>query len=225
MRNTNERGTYPSIMLHHSNYSQLAIGGAMLNRVHENEEEAECYQCTPTGSSGWHTRFDGGSRPGPLDMPCDLVAMYVEGQINISGFEGAYDSDVVVDPLCFAVVVFRTKEEKNFSGQVIREAREDYVYLWSHFDFANRVRHDGVYDLKDAFDTAAKGGPVLTMEERWARETPYEAERNWHITGKKRVPGRIRQMLHKTVKEVSNVADNNFGQGSKFFKIPGKKQK
>lgn len=228
MRNTNERGTYPSIMLHHSNYSQLAIGGAMLNQVHENEEEAECYQCTPTGGSGWRTRFDGGTRPGPLDMPCDLVAMYVEAQINISGCEGAYDSEEVVAPLCFAVAVFRTNEVKDYKGKVIREAKEEYVYLWSSFSFINRIRHDGVYDLKEAFETARKGGPLMTQEERWQRPSSYNgtldhAEHEWHIVDKKRVPGRIRQILHRTIGSVKETVDSNFGQGSKFFKLPGKK--
>ncbi len=227
MRKTNDRGTYPSIMLHHSNYSQLAIGGAMLNRVHEDEGEAECSQCTPTGGSGWRTRFDGGNRPRSLDMPCDLVAIYVEGQINIWGDEGAYDYEVVVHPLCYAVVVFRTKEEKDFRGRVTREAKQEYVYLWSGFSFVDRVRHDGVYDLKNAFETARKGGSIETPEEHIARNREYGwqlQEREWHIIGKARVPGRIRQILHRTIKEVRNTVDFNFGQGSKFFKLPEKRK-
>ncbi len=230
MRKTNEWGIYPTIMLHHSNYIQLAIGGAMLNRIHENEEEAECYQCTPTGSSGWHTRFDGGSRPGPLDMPCDLVAIYLEGQMNISGFEGAYDSDVVVDPLCFAVVVFRSPEVKNYMGTVTRKSKQEYVYLWSVFSFIDRIRHDGVYDLKEAFETARKGGPLMTQEERWQRPSSHNGtfdhtEREWHIIGKARVPGRIRQILHRTINSVKETVDGNFGQGSKFFRLPRKPKK
>ncbi len=228
MRKTNDRGMYPLIMIHRSSYSQLAIGGAILTRVHEDEFQAECSQCTPTGCSGWHTRFDGGVRPGVLDMPCDLVAMYVEAQINISGYEGEYDSEEIVAPLCFAVAVFRTNEVKDYKGKVIREAKQEYVYLWSSFSFVDRIRHDGVYDLKEAFETARKGGPLMTQEERWQRTSSYNgtfdhAEHGWHIIGKCRVPGRIRQILHRTVNTVKETVDGNFGQGSKFFKIPGKK--
>lgn len=216
-------------MIHRSSYSQLAIGGGMLTRVHEDENEAECSQCTPTGYTGWHTRFDGGVRPGILDMPCDLVAMYVEAQINISGCEGAYDSEEVVAPLCFAVAVFRTPEVKNYFGKVVREAKEEYVYLWSSFSFINRIRHDGVYDLKEAFETARKGGPLMTQEERWQRPSSYNgtldhAECEWHILRKKHVPGRIRQILHCTINSVKETVDSNFGQGSKFFKLPKRKK-
>ncbi|MHB1316470.1 MAG: hypothetical protein ACYCZW_01265 [Minisyncoccota bacterium] len=229
MKNTNERGIYPSVMMHHSSYCQLAIGGAMLTHFHQDEEEASCYQCTPTGCSGWRTRFDGGNGPGIQDLPCDLVAMYVEGQINISGYEGAYDSEEIVAPLCFAVVVFRSKEEKDYKGKVVREAREEYIYLWSHFGFTDRVRHDAVYDLKDAFEVARKGGPTMTFDERLAhsREIGWDnanSEREWHLVGKGRVPGRIRQLLHRTVNETKRVVDKNFGQGGAFFKLPQKKK-
>jgi hypothetical protein len=225
MRKNNDRGIYPAIMSHHSNYSQLAIGGVMLSRVHNNEEEAKVYECTPSGATGWRTRFDGGSFFSALDMPCNLVAMYVEGQIKTWGDEGAYDSEVVVEPACYAVVVFRTREEKDFQGKVTREAKLEYVYLRSDFNFGCRVCHDGVYDLKDAFETARKHGPIMTDYERALRIVPLGfVERYWHLVGKTHVPSRIRQILHRTVKEVGNVVDSNFGQGSKFFKLPRRKK-
>jgi hypothetical protein len=229
MKKINEPGTYPSVMVHHSSYSQLAIGGAMLTHFHKDAEEASCYQCTPTGSSGWRTRFDGGRGPNIQDMPCNLAAMYVEGQINIWGDEGAYDSEEVVAPLCFAVVVFRSREEKDWSGKITREARDEYVYLWSHLGFTSQVQHDGVYDMKNAFEVARKGGPTMTFDERIARSREIgwddaESEREWHLVGKSRVPGRIRQLLHRTVNETRRVVDRNFCQNSGFFRLPSRKQ-
>lgn len=219
---TNKEGIYPSVLVHGSSYSQLIVGSAMINRVHESEEAASCYQCTPTGSSGWRTRFDGGNSPRIQDMPCDLVAMYIEGQIDISGYEGAYDYEEIVAPLCFAVVVFRSKEERDHRGNVVREAREEYVYLRSHFGFSDRVWHDAVYDLKDAFEVARKGGPTMTFDEKITRyrEIGWDnenSERDWHLVGKGWVPGRIRQVLHRTIDTVKKTVDSNFGQGKKFF--------
>ena len=88
MRNGNVPGVYPSILIHRSHNGQLAIGGAMINPIYENDDEAEYRQAAPA-SGGWRTRFDGGSYDYWLsDLPCHMVAMYVEGLIYIYGGGG-----------------------------------------------------------------------------------------------------------------------------------------
>jgi hypothetical protein len=224
MKNTNAPGLYPSILVHHSNYAQLAIGGAMINHVHEDEGMAECYEAKPL-SGGWHTRFDGGNGNRVSDMPCHIVSMYVEGLINISGCEGAYDSETVIEPWCFAVVVFRSKEQKDYMSKVTKPAEEQYVYLFSGFSFGDNVRHDGVYDLKEAFETARNRGSdhEATLKLRY-EDKEWDSHRSWRIIRKKHVPGRIRQILHRTVDQVESTVDNDFGQGKKFFQLPQKKK-
>lgn len=222
MLKINESGIYPSIMVHRSNYGQLAVGGAMINRIHEDEEIAEVFQTIPS-SGGWTTRFDGGTLGCRiLDLPCDIVAMYVEGLVYISGFEGAYDSEIKIEPSCYAVAVFRSKEQKDCMGKVVRPAEDRYVYLWSAFNFADRIRHDGMYDLKNAFDTAHNQGPIEYPRENTRAE--WDSRRSWHLIPRRFVPGRVRQILHYTVSSVKEAVDDNFGQGKKFFALAKKRK-
>lgn len=228
----NDPGLYPSVMIHRSHSGQLAIGGAMINRVHEDSGMAEVFEAVPA-SGGWYTRFDGGSMGTRiLDMPCDLVAMYVEGLIHIYGGGGGdlgleCDSvDVEINPSCYALVVYRWKERKDLMGKVVREAGERYVYLQSHFSFTDRVANDGVYDLKEAHEVARTRG--LSWDARYERRKHLGSEqsrrhRDWHLVAKKDVPGHIRQLLHRTIDSTRTSVDEQFGQGKKFFKLPTRK--
>ncbi len=212
MFTNNQAGEYPSVLFHRSHRGQLVIGGAMLNRF-ENEGMEEASQAVPS-SGGWRTRFDGGTaRTGVQDLPCDLVAMYVEGLIHISGYEGAYDSEVEIEPSCYAVVVFRWMERKDI------KPREQTLYLQSHFSFCDRVQHDGVYDMKNAVKVATQKGFQRDLNDRSGF-----VSRRWHLVGKKNVPGHVRQVLHKTLKTVDQTVDDNFGQGKKFFQLPERRK-
>ncbi len=214
---------YPSVLFHRSNNGQLAIGGAMINRF-EREEMVEVSEAAPQ-SGGWRTRFDGGAPPsGGQDLPCSLVVMYVEGLIHISGYEGAYDSEVKTAPACYAAVAIRwhgrTNEEalvralRRFRGVPYQEER---YYLQSHFSFIDRIQHDGAYDLKSAFDVVGNKGFRRSEQDR-----PLRLARQWHLVPKSRVPSPIRQVLHKTLVRLEETIDDNFGQGKKFFEIPNR---
>ena len=224
MKKVNEEGLFPKVLVHRSSFSQLAVGGAMMDRVLEDGYEGESYRCRMSGEGNWRTRFDGGDQHPSriLDLPCDLLAMYAEGQMIVSGCEGAYDWEKLVHPSCYAVVVFRRKMDKTVV--------EEYTYLRSHLDFTDRICHDGLYDLKNAFEVACNRGPTMTRGERIARFQEIgwaEAnfEREWHVINKARVPGRIRQVLHRTVSTVKETVDANFGQGKKFFQNPKTKKR
>ncbi len=210
----NESGLYPSILLHRSNFGQLAIGGAMINRFWDDSSMGEAIPA----SGGWITRFDGGSsRRRILDLPCDMVAMYVEGLIHIYGAGGGdlgmeCDSiDEETAPWSFALVVS--------GGQ--------YIYLWSRFSFSDRITNDGVYDLKEAYDIARGRG--LSWEARRERRSSlhyYEFGnlREWYLVRKKQVPSHIRQILHRTINTVKTTVSEQFGQGKKFFALPSHKR-
>ncbi len=195
----------------------------MMDHVLEDGYDGESYRCRMSGEGTWRTRFDGGDHPSRiLDLPTDVVAMYAEGRIIISGCEGAYDSEELVAPSCYVVVVFRRKVDK--------KVVEKYMYLRSHLNFGDRICHDGLYDLQGAFEVARKGGPTMTFDERIThfQEIGWDNakwEREWHLVGKARVPGRIRQVLHRTVNTVKETIDNNFGQGKKFFQNPKTKKR
>lgn len=220
-------GLYPTIVLHRSHVGQLAIGAAMLTRLGYYEQEAD--EATPS-SGGWSTRFDGGTLyHRHLDLPCDYVAMYVEGLIHISGDEGAYDSETEVYPSCYSVVAFRyteKTEEKVLGGTLTKvgpRIKTEYFYLRSHFDFIDRVRHDGLYDLKNAFEIARmSGGRIL---EQLEDDPMQRGRREWHLVPKTSVPGRIRQILHKSIDHVDVVVTRGFGQGKEFFNIPGRRHR
>jgi hypothetical protein len=183
----------------------------MINRLNSSEELAEVYEATPA-SGGWRTRFEGGApRCGIQDLPVSLSVMYVEGLIHIHGFEEAWDSEVEIEPSCYALVIFRWNErdEKILPGRAV--TKEERVYLQSRFSFVDRVQHDGVYDLKNAFDVARNKGPIPIQQR------PHFKTRDWHTVPKTRVPGHVRTILHASAKTVDVVIDNNFGQGKKFF--------
>jgi hypothetical protein len=217
MRGNNTDGLYPSIFLHRAHRGQLAIGGAMINRLNSSEKLAEVYEATPV-SGGWRTRFEGGApRVGAQDLPVSLSVMYIEGLIHISGDEGGYDSEVEIQPSCYALVIYRWNErnDKPFLSGALGKlgvvAKEERVYLQSRFSFVDRVQHDGVYDLKNAFDVARNKGPIPIQQR------PHFKTRDWHLVPKTRVPGHVRTILHASAKAVDVVIDNNFGQGKKFF--------
>lgn len=188
----------------------------MLTKVDYTDNYAT--QATPS-SGGWSTRFDGGSIYNfRLDMPCDYVAMYVEGLIHLSGDEGTYHSKTEIHPSCFAVVVFRWVR-RSIKG-VGKDTINRYIYLQSRFGFTDRVRHDGLYDLKNAFEIARmSGGRNL---EQLDEDPFHRGRRQWHIVPKTRVPGRIRQVLHKSLRHVDVVVTRGFGQGKDFFRIPSR---
>ena len=197
----------------------------MINRIYEDENHTEYDQATPA-SGGWHTRFDGGSYYDSRisALPCHLVAMHVEGLIYINGAGGGdlgmeCDSiDEEILPSCYALVVIRTGEEKDWANRVTQPAEDKYFYLYSRFSFTSRVAHDGVYDLKDAFETVRECHSVNSNP-----EMEWEQHRTWHLMPKGFVPSHVRQMLHRTVNTVRETVDNNFGQGKKFFKLPHSK--
>jgi hypothetical protein len=232
MRKDNESGLYPSVILHRSHFGQLAIGGAMINRVYEDENTAEYDQARP-GDGGWRTRFDRRTDGRHSELPCHLVAMYVEGRQHFrnqsEGEMGFVSCDVEIEtrPSCYAVAVFRVPEQTNVDGKIVNDFGEHYVYLRSNFSFSHRVRHDGFYDLKEAFDVARnrKGH----NDEEWpfweTHGNEWQGDRNWHLVPKTHVPGRIRQILHKTVAEVDVTITDNFGQGKEFFKLWNRNKK
>ena len=201
MFTNNAPGLYPTVLVHRSHAGQLAIAGAVINRVEDNPELIEAFEACPQ-SGGWRTRFDGGSRPG-LDLPCEIVAMYVEGLIHITGSEGAYDSWIVTEPQCFAVVHDQWTDER--------------VYLRSRFSFVDRVVHDGVYDLADA-RAIVNGIPVTE------RDLNSHSRRNWQVVRKSQVPGRVRQILHRAVRTANDIVNYNFGQGKDFFELPQRRK-
>lgn len=220
-------GLYPTIVLHRSHVGKLAIGGAMLTKLDYTEEYAA--QATPS-SGGWSTRFDGGTLYNRhLDLPCNYVAMYVEGLIHIRGYEGAYDSETEIYPSCFAVVAFRftekTEEQVILGGVYTKTGQRiktQHVYLQSSFGFTDRIRHDGLYDLKNAFEIARwNGGRNL---EQLDEDPLHRGRREWHLVSKAGVPGRIRQVLHRSLKHVDAVVTKGFGQGIELFKIPGRRR-
>lgn len=233
MRKTNDCGDYPSVMLHRSHFGQLAIGGAMINRVYEDESWAEHEQTKP-GNGGWRTRFDRSTHKHLFScLPCHLVAMYAEGLQhfrNVSeGEMGFVSCDVEVEtrPICYAVVVFRLPERMNSMGMIVKkEAEVQYVYLQSNFSFSHRIRHDGVYDLKEAYGIAQRrcGYSEEEFTLRRYADDEWQIHRNWHLLPKTQVPGRIRQVLHRTISSVKTTVDENFGQGKSFFKLPQKKK-
>lgn len=75
MKKINDAGKHPSIFLHESSYGHLAIGGAMLTTVYEDDEWTEHHGARMM-SGGWQTRFDKGSPFGrPSFDPPTLVSM------------------------------------------------------------------------------------------------------------------------------------------------------
>lgn len=227
MRDTNDFGLYPSVMLHRSHFGQLAIGGAMINQIYATESSAGYDQARP-GDGGWRTRFDRRTDGRHSDLPCHLVAMYVEGLQHFrnmsEGEMGFVSCDVEVEtrPACYAIVMFRIPEQRNIMGKVVNKEEERYVYLRSNFSFSHRIHHDGLYDLKEAFDTASRRTGYSEEEftlRRYADDEWY-THRNWHLVPKTQVPGRIRQVLHRTISSVKATVEENFGQGKSFFRLP-----
>lgn len=225
--------TLPTILLHRSHQSQIAIGGAMLTELHNTDKDVDSGAAKPA-SGGWRTRFDGGHlqrftgyRLEDEAHTCTLVAMHVEGLIHISGadygegFE-CVEERVEVGTSCYAVVVIRTGRVRDYRGKTIHEGETRYVYMCARFSFSDRIQHDGLYDLNEAYELACTERGLSRknrFDRRWEPDfNRAMCPRDWFLVSKKDVPGRVRQVLHRTIDTVRQTVENQFGQGADFFR-------
>jgi len=204
----------PKVLLSRSHFDQLAIGGAMMDC--DDPELEKVFQVSPA-SGGWNTRFDQGHSS---DLPYNLVAMNINALIHITGGEDDWDEEIITEPSCYGLVVFRKKSD---NGEII----ENYIYLYSRFGFVNRITKDGRHDLSEAHFVASRKG--LSRNERSSRRKKLTLDeslrlRDWHMLPKKDVPGNVRQILHRTIDATRTTADNQFGQGKDFFEFKGKER-
>jgi hypothetical protein len=229
MKIQNVPGSYPSILVHRSHFGQLAIGGAMIDTVYEDdslEHTTPADMSAWMGSGGWNTRFDG------KDHPPHLVALYAEGLRYTNGYGEDFEEDIVVNPICYAAVALRYPEERDYHNKLVRKAGQIIFYLQPRcFYFESSIAHNGVYDLKYAFDLVVnfRNSTNLHVEQEKLREQSDRldvyAMRDWELIPKTRVPGNVRLHLQRTLELTRTTLDSQFGQGADFFKPKDNKDK